>query len=83
MARLFQAFTQADGSTTRQYGGSGLGLTIAQRLVELMGGKIQVNSVPGQGRHLQFYCLVRPEQGGRHAAQTAARRNARHARAGS
>jgi len=49
MARLFQAFTQADGSTTRQYGGSGLGLTIAQRLVELMGGKIQVNSVPGQG----------------------------------
>lgn len=46
---LFQAFTQVDSSISRQYGGSGLGLSICKQLTELMGGRIGVTSVPGQG----------------------------------
>jgi signal transduction histidine kinase/CheY-like chemotaxis protein len=65
---IFEAFTQADGSTTRRHGGTGLGLTISSNLAKLMGGRLWVESEPGKGS--VFHFTIRAARGRNHAPQT-------------
>ena len=59
-ARLFQPFSQADNTTTREFGGSGLGLSIVHRLAQAMGGEVGVESTPGQGSRFWFRVPLEP-----------------------
>jgi signal transduction histidine kinase/ActR/RegA family two-component response regulator len=72
LARIFEPFTQADASTTRQYGGTGLGLTICRRLADLMAGALTVESIQGRGTTFRFRLPLLPAQGTRDAAPGAA-----------
>ncbi|HEV2129832.1 MAG TPA: ATP-binding protein, partial [Longimicrobiaceae bacterium] len=74
MAKLFQPFTQVDASTTRRYGGTGLGLTITRRFCEIMGGSIRAESQPGAGTTLTVRLPV--EVTGTRVIQSAARPDA-------
>ncbi len=62
-SKIFEAFSQEDGSTTKKYGGTGLGLTISNRLLGLMGSKLQLISAPGRGSTFYFEVAVKTEQG--------------------
>jgi len=72
LPRIFQSFTQLDGSSTRQYGGAGLGLTICRHLVELMGGTLEVESAPGEGSTFTFALPLERQAGDARAETTLA-----------
>jgi signal transduction histidine kinase len=62
---IFEEFRQADNTSTRERGGTGLGLAISKRIIELHGGRIWVESKPGQGSTFSFTLPVRVEQNGK------------------